>query len=115
VVVARHLGLMAVNAEIRKIEPQDFTEKEWVGCKMPSTARTAGALTRAVSQVFCDATLRYFRCDRAGSGQLGKRDYLNEYSFSRGLDKQRGGRLPPALVREQEACFGRKSDRQRHI
>jgi hypothetical protein len=31
VVVARHLGIMTVQVEIRKIEPQDFTDKEWVG------------------------------------------------------------------------------------
>jgi hypothetical protein len=31
VVVAKHLGLWTMRAEIRKIEPQDDTEKEWVG------------------------------------------------------------------------------------
>jgi hypothetical protein len=31
VVVARHLGVRILQAEIRKIEPQDSTEKEWVG------------------------------------------------------------------------------------
>jgi hypothetical protein len=30
-VVAKYLGLSNVQAEIRKIEPQDYTEKEWVG------------------------------------------------------------------------------------
>jgi hypothetical protein len=30
-VIAKHLGLSNVQAEIRKIEPQDYTEKEWVG------------------------------------------------------------------------------------
>jgi hypothetical protein len=30
-VVAKYLGLSNVQAEIRKIEPQDDTEKEWVG------------------------------------------------------------------------------------
>lgn len=31
VVVARYLGLSPVQAEIRKIDPHDYTEKEWVG------------------------------------------------------------------------------------
>ncbi|MDN4987182.1 hypothetical protein QY049_28885 [Bradyrhizobium sp. WYCCWR 13022] len=31
VVVARYLGLFGVQAEIRKIDPQDYTDKEWVG------------------------------------------------------------------------------------
>jgi hypothetical protein len=30
-VVAKYLGLSNVQAEIRKIAPQDYTEKEWVG------------------------------------------------------------------------------------
>jgi hypothetical protein len=31
VVVARHLGIMTAQAVIHRIEPQDFTDKEWVG------------------------------------------------------------------------------------
>jgi hypothetical protein len=31
VVMAKHLGIMTMQAEIRKIEPQELTEKEWVG------------------------------------------------------------------------------------
>jgi hypothetical protein len=31
VVVARHLGILTLQAEIRKIEPEDCTEKEWIG------------------------------------------------------------------------------------
>jgi hypothetical protein len=29
--MARHLGIVDLGAEIRKIQPRDFTEKEWVG------------------------------------------------------------------------------------
>lgn len=57
VVVARYLGLFGVQAEIRKIAPQDYTEKEWVGstrCLMqgvdPSTrimVAVAGAVAEA--------------------------------------------------------------------
>ncbi|UFW42307.1 hypothetical protein [Bradyrhizobium sp. WSM471] len=57
VVVARYLGLSIVHAEIRKIEPQDYSEKQWVGstqCLMlgadPSTCimvAVAGAVAEA--------------------------------------------------------------------
>src|ERR1700756_1575715 len=30
-VMASHLGIWSVEAEIRKVEPRDNTEKEWVG------------------------------------------------------------------------------------
>lgn len=31
VVIARYLGVYNIQAEIRKISPQDYTEKEWIG------------------------------------------------------------------------------------
>jgi hypothetical protein len=49
VVVARHLGLMSFNAEIRKIEPQDLSEKEWVGSVRCQTEGVAASKRKMVA------------------------------------------------------------------
>lgn len=48
-VVARHLGVKILQAEIRKIEPQDFTEKEWVGSVRCMTEGVVASKSKAVA------------------------------------------------------------------
>lgn len=60
VVIAKYLGLTNVQAEIRKIDPQDYTEKEWVGstrCLMEgagSNTRIMVAVAGAVAEACWD-------------------------------------------------------------
>jgi hypothetical protein len=49
VVVARHLGIVTLQAEIRKIEPQDFTEKQWVGSVQCMTRGVVASKCRVVA------------------------------------------------------------------
>jgi hypothetical protein len=49
VVVARHLGIAILQAEILKNEPQDFTEKKWVGSVRCMTEGVVASKSRVVA------------------------------------------------------------------
>lgn len=71
IVVARYLGLMTLQAEIRKIEPLDISEKEWVGsirCEaegVASSKRRMVAVAGLVAEACWDG--EYDVCEFFGS------------------------------------------------